>query len=256
MKELIAYISLFFLSFSCAYYYSGPKEIRDLTIPLDEYYKDTFLAFTLKDHIAAYDEFAKSIEKLEIGKDVLGGGIDSENVDTILAKIPYIENLIFDLKETELDSLYSTLHKVSYWQKEWMLFYDKDSKRIHEFYDFSTYFLGKLDKINHLTPIVLLNTNFNSTIHIDYFLVDSIGAINDGMINLAFIEKEQACYSSAKGRFINNRSYVQTTNRYELALDENTLVLKDSSSIHYTINDLGAIRKKVKVIKKSKSLGI
>ena len=166
----------------------------------------------------------------------------SSLIKSIKDKIPLITASEFKLTAQSDDNIDGKLIKLDQTQVDY--FYNNEElKEVYEYYHFSSYYYGKLKDIDGKTPILILNSNYETAIYLDCFLIDSVGKIT-GMFRPSYIELEVLYSYQGRGKFVNNTYYKQTAISYTTIDEENNISQKDSMIIDYQIEKSGLISKK------------
>lgn len=163
-------------------------------------------------------------------------------INALSKNCPLISSLNFELTAESDDSIEKKLLPLSKQQKEY--FYKSDSlKEVHDFYHFESFYYGKINEKEGISSIFVLNSNFETAIYLECFLINKKGEIT-GMFYPSYIELEENYSYYGRGKFINDFNYLQTHISYTNSDDE-TYTVKDSTIAEYNLSKSGIIYRKV-----------
>lgn len=120
-------------------------------------------------------------------------------------------------------------------------FYSTDELRqYHEYFSFHSYFYGYSPSHSGLTKVFIINTNYETAIYLDCFILNSAGTILD-MFRPSYIEMQPTYGMIGYGSFNNDSIYKFIGIDYETVVELNDISIKDSSITTYELSRFGKI---------------
>lgn len=162
-------------------------------------------------------------------------------LDTVLSQIPILEAEEFKMyKHSDDDSLLQGYKPASGFWKEYFLS-NEDMKTAYDYFQFNSYFYGRLAPRNGVVPVFVLNTNGMTAIYLACFLIDGDGAIKD-MFWPAYLEGQPTYGFYADGWFLNDTSYLQQTKSWKSIDVLEGIHREQSEQIAYHLDIKGKLR--------------
>jgi len=165
-------------------------------------------------------------------------------LDSIKNQLPQISlSEIFNVNKESDDNIDEEFLKLSSVHIEY--FYSSEElKQYYDYFNFSSYYYGYDYYSNGLTKVFIINTNWNTAIYLDCFILNSKEEILDNF-HPFFIELQPSYSFSGFGRFQNDSVYNLTAIDYETLDFVNYKAIKDSTTIKYTIGNNGKISESI-----------
>lgn len=158
-------------------------------------------------------------------------------IDTLINKLPVETIKVFDIDKYSDDNLDNEKYKLN---KELVdYFYSTEElKYYHDYFNFKSFIYGKLPKVKGLIPVLILNSNFETAIYLDCFLINDKGEIID-MFRPSYLEGQPSYSFVCRGKFIADTIYQAHEFEYETLDDVTGQVKKDSLIIQLMMNENG-----------------
>lgn len=158
---------------------------------------------------------------------------DTANLLPIINKLPFINVNEFDLFKDFDDSLCNELYRLEDYQVD-LLFSTPELIEYYDYFNFQSYFWGRMKTYGNYVPIIIINTNWETTIYLDFFLVDASGHPMH-MFRPAYLELQPSYSFIGRGEFLNDSTYKLIDLNLETIDLENSLESIDSTIITYII---------------------
>jgi len=148
--------------------------------------------------------------------------------DSLLERIPTINNSKFELKKTDNQNIKNKYVAVN--QKQLNFFYTiEEQKKLTDYFsDMHIYFYGKKKLGNKKLALFILNDADYMGIYLDCVIVDKGGTLI-GKFSPAFIVLDADYSDIVKGEFLNDSTYKYSEVNYSYIDSEHKKVIQDST---------------------------
>jgi len=165
-------------------------------------------------------------------------------IDSIKNQLPQIDlSEFFEVNKESDDKIDEQLIQLDSVHIDYF-YSSKELKQFYDFSNFSAYYYGYNYDSDGLTRVFIINTNWNTAIYLDCFILNSQEEILDNF-HPSYIELQPSYSFSGFGRFQNDSIYYLTAIDYETLDFVNYKAIKDSTTIKYTIGNNGKISESI-----------
>jgi hypothetical protein len=164
-------------------------------------------------------------------------------IDSIITKIPLITSKDFRIEKTSNSEFEKNYYKLNENLKNF--FYSaKGRKDDNDSNNYQSFFYGRMDSRNGLNSILIINTNYSTSVTLDCFIIDASSVIR-GYFTISYLFLDQSYKIEGFCRRINDSIFILTHTDIEIVQETDSTYkeITDTTILQYSLKTDGALER-------------